>query len=38
MPARIPGMSFLAQRLQQVPTAVIDAGLAGIGDGDHDRH
>jgi hypothetical protein len=32
MPARIPGMSFLAQRLQQVPTAVIDAGLAvGLG-------
>jgi class 3 adenylate cyclase len=28
MLARVPGMSFLAPRLQQVPTAVVDAGLA----------
>ena len=28
MGARIPGMTSLAQRLQQVPTSVIDAGLA----------
>jgi class 3 adenylate cyclase len=28
MLARVPGMSSLVQRLQQVPTAVIDAGLA----------
>jgi class 3 adenylate cyclase len=28
MLARIPGMSSLVQRLQQVPTPVIDAGLA----------
>jgi class 3 adenylate cyclase len=28
MLARVPGMSSLVQRLQRVPTAVIDAGLA----------
>jgi class 3 adenylate cyclase len=28
MLARVPGMSSLAQLLQQIPTAVIDAGLA----------
>jgi class 3 adenylate cyclase len=28
MLARVPGMSFLVPRLQRVPTAVVDAGLA----------